>query len=107
MRLYCKGGGLERSVVALNDHSDLFHLVLDLGVPGFQPREWLTKALRKKQDDGSLIIAYEDVEHEDFPEQSGKYVRASTIVFWRFEELPPQGGGERRNRVEGFRGRRF
>ena len=94
MRLYRESGGLKRSVVKLNNHSELFHLVIDLGVPGFQPREWLIKGVWKKQDDGSLVTAYEDVEHEDFPEQSGKYVRASALPFWRFEKLPPRGGGE-------------
>mmetsp|Transcript_31534 Transcript_31534/g.62523 ORF Transcript_31534/g.62523 Transcript_31534/m.62523 type:complete len:97 (-) Transcript_31534:4-294(-) len=73
MREHHQEGGLERSVVKLSDHPDLFHLVLDLGVPGLQPREWLLKALRKKQDDDCLVSAYEDVQHEDFPK--GKYVR--------------------------------
>ena len=74
---YCEGSGLEKNIVKLNDHSQLFHVVYDLGIPGSQPREWLTKIVWKKQDDGSLVNVFEDVKHDNFPEQSGKYVRAS------------------------------
>ena len=92
IKLGLEGGDLERNIVKLNDHTELYHVVIDLGVPGFQPREWLSKTVWKKQDDESLGVVYEDFEHKDFPEQSGKYVRASSVTFWKFEELPPRGG---------------
>ena len=38
-------GGLERSVSELNNHSQLFHYVIDVKIPGLRPREWLNKMI--------------------------------------------------------------
>ena len=43
-------GGLDRKVVKLTNHSELFYFVIDLGVKTIAPREWLTKVVWKMVD---------------------------------------------------------
>ena len=89
MRGHSKSGGLDRKVVKLTNHSELFHLAIDLGVKTFAPREWLTKAVWKILDEDTMIVCYEAVEDGRFPVGAGKgYMRASSVALWRYERLP-------------------
>lgn len=84
-----KGGGLEREVVKLNDHSHIYYFSRDFGVPGFAPREWLTKCVWKMLDENTMIVGFEDIEDDNFPIGAGKnYVRGSSAAFWKYERLP-------------------
>ena len=88
-------GGLERSVTEVNEHSHLFHYVIDPRIPGFLPREWLNKMVWRMDATGSrkvLEIVYIDTVHSDFPCKE-KYVRASVTARFRFEQLSELEGG--------------
>ena len=86
-------GGLERKAVKLTNHSNLYHVAIDLGVKTFAPREWLTKVVWKMVDEDTMIVCYEDVEDGRFPVGAGKgFVRASSGTFWKFERLPEVRG---------------
>ena len=76
----------------------LVPVVFDLKVPGFKPREWVTRNVWKKRNDGAIFIAYEDVEHEDISVQSDKYVRAYVNTLYKYERLPAISGGFPRTR---------
>lgn len=84
-------GGLECNVVKLNNHSELYRIVVDISVPGLAPREFLTKMVWKmvwkKMDENNIILVYEDAKDDSFP-IGNKYVRASATSFWKFEKLP-------------------
>ena len=93
MKTHHKFGGLDRAVVKLTNHSELYHLAIDLGVKTFAPREWLTKGGWKILDEDTMIICYEDVEDDRFPVGAGKgYVRASSVALWKYERLPETSG---------------
>ncbi|GMH88273.1 hypothetical protein TL16_g11109 [Triparma laevis f. inornata] len=89
MSAHCDFGGLEREVVKLNSHNDIYRVVHDLGVPGFAPREWLNRSVWKVVDENTINVGYEDIEDGNFPIGAGKkYARASSIVFLKYERLP-------------------
>ena len=89
LRSHRKNGGLEKSVVKLNNHCDLYHNAVDFGIKTFAPREWLSKVVWKMMEEDTMIVCFEDTEHDDFPLGAGKdYVRASSGSFWKYERLP-------------------
>ncbi|GMH95294.1 hypothetical protein TL16_g13121 [Triparma laevis f. inornata] len=86
--LFREGGGLERKVVKLNDHCDLYYLAMNIFV-GQKPREFLNKVVWKRENENTIIVGFEDVEVDNFPTVAGKgYVRASSVAFFRYEKLP-------------------
>ncbi|GMH55111.1 hypothetical protein TrLO_g5807 [Triparma laevis f. longispina] len=93
MRGHYDFGGLEREVVKSNSHRSIFRVVYDLGVSGLAPRECLNQSVWKMVDENTMIVGYEDVEDDNFPIGAGKkYVRASSIAFWKYEWLPEENG---------------
>jgi hypothetical protein len=83
---------LAKSAYAENDHSSLFHMVIDFSIPGFSPREWLVRLIWKWGDNmNSLIIAVKSVDHHSFPEDP-RYVRAINNVIWKYNKLLPVNG---------------
>ena len=86
-------GGLDREVVKLTNHSELFRNAIDFGVKTLAPREWLTKGVWKMVDEDTMIVCYEDAKDERFPPGAGKgYTRASSGAFWKYERLPEVKG---------------
>jgi len=85
-----EGGALARSLTAINGHHGLFHLAFDLGIPGFQPREFLLSQVWRRQGE-KLAVAYESVQHGDFP-LNPSYVRGTTTLLWEYEKMLPIGG---------------
>jgi len=83
-------GSLERSLTRINDHSTIYQVVYDFGIPGFRPREFLSSLVWRRQGD-KLTLVYDDIDHEDFPRRP-HYVRGTTTVYWEFEKLQPVGG---------------
>ena len=83
---------LDRVVVKLNEHSQLFRYIRDFKIPGFKQRERLSREVWKREDNGDIVCAYENAEHNDFPIQSDKYIRVSATTMWRFEKLPARVG---------------
>ncbi|GMH53091.1 hypothetical protein TL16_g01370 [Triparma laevis f. inornata] len=93
MKLHYDFGGIDRKVVKLSDHSELFHNAIDFGVRSFAPREWLAKSTWKMVDENTIIVGVEDIEDDDFPIGCKKgYVRASSIAFWKYKRLPEENG---------------
>ena len=82
-------GGLEKSVVKLTNHSELYYLVVDLGGKTIAPREWLTKVVWKMVSEDTMMVGFEDTKDNNFPPGAGKgYVRASSGCLWKYERLP-------------------
>ena len=57
---HAKGGGLARELREVNAHSHLFHVVYDLKIPAFKPREFLLSRVWRRQG-GALQVASEEV----------------------------------------------
>lgn len=91
-RGYRSFGGLERHLIKVNDHSEIYHAVYDTGVRSFVPREWLMKIVWKQQKDDLLYVMYEDTEHPDFPINETYHVRVRTRMFWKYERLATKEG---------------
>ena len=85
-----EAGSLERSFTRVNNRYIIFHVVYDLKIPGFRPRDFVSSVVWRQQGD-KLVVVYDDVEHTDFlPNPS--FVRATTKVSWAYEKLRPVGG---------------
>ena len=84
------GGGTDRDVIKLTEHSDLFRIVLDLKIPSIDTREFLTRSCWRMVDENTMVCAYENAEDVRFPRK--KHVRASTDSFFRYEKLPEVEG---------------
>ena len=81
---------LLRSLSTENDHSHILHVVNGLG-RGFQPREFLSRRVWRKQEDGSHVVAYEPIDLPSHPLTS-KYVRGSALSLMTYDALPPVSG---------------
>ena len=87
-----RGSGATPTLIKLTDHSELFHYVIDLVIPGFQKREWLTRAVWKTQEDGSFLVAYEGVGAVGRFNSSRRSIDVSPLLaLWKLEKLPPRG----------------
>jgi len=75
-------GSLERSLASINDHYGVIRMVYDFGIPGFQPREFLSSLVWRRQGD-KLAVVYDDTEHADFP-VSPSLVRGSTTIYYEY-----------------------
>jgi hypothetical protein len=77
-------GGLERDLVKVNDHQNIYNVVFDLAIPRFLPRQWVNKLIWK-WDEGKqeLMVAGEGVQHDGFPERK-EYLRASGSALYKY-----------------------
>jgi hypothetical protein len=85
--------GLERSLIAVNQHCYIYNVVLDLQIPGFQPREWLLRQVWKWREDSKTQLDLCVENHGDplnYP-LNPKYVRAKGYPHLTFEKLEPIG----------------
>ena len=78
-------GGLERDLVKVNDHQNIYHVAIDLAIPRFLPRQWVNKLIWK-WDEGKqeLMVAGEGVQHDGFPERK-EYLRASGSALYKYK----------------------
>ncbi|GMI34758.1 hypothetical protein TeGR_g897, partial [Tetraparma gracilis] len=81
---------LEKSILHLNAHSYVYHVVVDLGVPGFTPREFLTLVVWRKEGD-CFNLYYGPTEHDNFP-QTGKWLRGRSNCMFAFKQIEDAGG---------------
>ncbi|GMI27081.1 hypothetical protein TeGR_g8001 [Tetraparma gracilis] len=70
MKHHHNRGGLERNVHKNSPHERIYQVVVDLGIPGLQPREWLMRiALRWESvgDEGrkACVVVYESLKPGD------------------------------------------
>ena len=75
-------GSLERSLTRVNDHNRTYHVVVDLKIPGFQPREFLTSLVWRRQGK-ALTVVYGSVENDDFP-RNPSYIRGTTFAIYEY-----------------------
>ncbi|GMI30494.1 hypothetical protein TeGR_g8045, partial [Tetraparma gracilis] len=63
-------GGLESDLVKINDHENIYHVVYDLSIPTFLPRQFVSMVVWKWDEDmQELTVAGEGVQHDGFPER--------------------------------------
>jgi hypothetical protein len=78
-------GGLDRDLVEINDHQDIYHIVFDLSIPGFLPRQFVSRVIWKwAADKKELTVVADSVGHTDFPVRK-EYLRASTTVMVKYK----------------------
>jgi hypothetical protein len=105
-RIHHERKGLDRSWTEINEHSNIYRLVVDLHIPGFQPREWVLRQIWKWEDEDSkqvLEVYADNVDLPDIYPINPKYVRAKASPYLRYEKLEPVGGVPR-TRVTYFQG---
>ncbi|GMI28241.1 hypothetical protein TeGR_g4461, partial [Tetraparma gracilis] len=84
-------GGLDRDLVKINDHQNVFHVVFDLSIPRFLPRQWVTKIVWKwAADKKALTVVVDDVKHGEFPERK-EYLRAASTHEWTYRQEAKAG----------------
>jgi hypothetical protein len=91
LRVHAGKRGLERSLIAVNSHNNLYHVVYQGGFVGVQPREWVQTQIWKKDGEDRLEIFSDSIEHADFP-RSNKYVRALSRLLVLYDKLPSANG---------------
>jgi len=78
----------DRKFMKVNEHNYLYYLLVQVNVPGVLPREILVNILWKWLDADTLVVVYNDAEHDDFPKVAG-HVRSSIKSICKYERLPP------------------
>jgi hypothetical protein len=85
-------GGLDRDLMKIHDHQNIFHVVYDLSIPRFLPREFVTRDVWKwAADKKELTVVVEDVKHESFPVRK-EYLRASSTAMMTYKQEVKVGG---------------
>jgi hypothetical protein len=80
-------GGLDRNLKKINDHQNIYHVVYDLSIPRFLPRQFVSRIVWKwAADKQELTVVADSVKHTDFTERK-EYLRAlgSTMVEYKQE----------------------
>jgi hypothetical protein len=84
-------GGLDRDLVKINDHRDVFHVVYDLSIPGFLPRQFVSMVVWKWDDDKqNLTTVVDDVENAAFSGRK-ENLRASSTAMMKFKQVAEVG----------------
>ncbi|GMI22558.1 hypothetical protein TeGR_g10182 [Tetraparma gracilis] len=85
-------GGLDRDLLKINDHQSIYHVVYDLSIPKFLPRQWVGRVFWKwAADKKELTVVGDSVEHDEFPERK-EYLRASSTGVLKYKEEAEVGG---------------
>ena len=79
-------GSLDRDLVRINDHQNIYHVVNDLSIPKFLPRQFVSMVVWKwDEDKQELTVVADSVEHTDFPERK-EYLRASSTSICTYKQ---------------------
>ena len=79
-------GGLDRDLKNINDHQNIYHVVYDLSIPTFLPRQWVTMQVWKwAANRTELTLVADSVEHDAFPECK-EYLRASGTALYKYKQ---------------------
>ncbi|GMI23740.1 hypothetical protein TeGR_g15203 [Tetraparma gracilis] len=85
-------GGLDRNLKKINDHQDIFHVVYNLSIPTFLPRQFVSRIVWKwAADKKELTVVYDDVKHTEFPARK-EYLRASVTSTCKYKQEADVGG---------------
>jgi hypothetical protein len=86
MKGHVEFGGLDRDLVKINDHQDIYHGVFDLSIPGFLPRQFVSRIVWKwAGDKKELTVVADSVKHTEFPVRK-EYLRASSTVLCKYKQ---------------------
>jgi hypothetical protein len=92
MKEHVAFGGLDRDLVKINDHQNIYHVVYDVSIPRFLPRQWVSKVIWKwAADKKELTVAYDDIKHDAFAERK-EYLRSSSTVLCKYKQEAAVGG---------------
>jgi bisphosphoglycerate-independent phosphoglycerate mutase (AlkP superfamily) len=85
-------GGLESDLVKINDHQNIYHVVYDLSIPTFLPRQFVSMIVWKwDEDKKELTVALDTIEYNAFPKRK-EYQRASTTTLVKYKQEADVGG---------------
>jgi hypothetical protein len=86
MKVHVHDGGLDRDLVKNTDHASIYHVVYDLSIPGFLPRQWVQMIVWQwAADKQELTVVADSVEATAFPERK-EYLRASGTVVVKYQQ---------------------
>lgn len=85
-------GGLERALKKINGHHNIYHVVYDLGIPTFKPREFVMSQIWKWTEEDVLTSVGSDVADPEFPLRS-EYLRSSSAVLMTYTKQRSIGEG--------------
>jgi hypothetical protein len=86
MKRHIARGGLERDLVEVNDHQHVYHVVVDMSIPGFLPRQFVSRVVWKwGEDKTELKVALDHVHHDGFAERK-EYLRACTTTLVKYTQ---------------------
>jgi len=86
MKEHVEFGGLDRDLLEINHHQNIYHVVYDLSIPRFLPRQWVSRVVWKwAADKKELTVVYDDVEHVAFQERK-EYLRASVTSTCKYKQ---------------------
>jgi len=91
VKIHTNEGGFERSMIHPNEHTSIFHVVLNLGISNMKRREFVSRFIWKWDNPRRLCVCCDGIDHPDFRNNPKYAVRGSTRVVLVFEELPPVG----------------
>ena len=92
MKEHVAFGGLDRDLLKVTDHQNIYHVVYDLSIPGFLPRQFVSRIVWKwAANKKELVTVFDDAEHEDFSEQK-EYLRASGRAVYKYKQEADVGG---------------
>ena len=85
-------GGLDRDLMKINDHQNIFHLAIDLSIPGFLPRQFVSSVVWKwAGDKKELTVVADSVKNTEFPVRK-EYLRASSTAMVKYMQEAGAGG---------------
>jgi hypothetical protein len=88
MHRHADRNGLQRELKKINEHQMLFHLGIQLPVPGIRPRQLVTRVVWKwAEGKDELTIFCGNVKHEAFPDREGsERISNTNMIKYKKEE---------------------
>jgi hypothetical protein len=87
-------GGLDRDLLKVNNHQSIYHVVYDLSIPRFLPRQWVSRVVWKwAADKQELTVVADNVENAAFSERK-EYLRASGSALYKYSRMAAVEGTE-------------
>jgi hypothetical protein len=92
MKEHVAFGGLDRDLLKVTDHENIYHVVYDLSIRGFLPRQWVSRIVWKWAAGGKqeLTLVLDDVKHVAVPERED-YVRATGFSMIKYKQEKTTG----------------
>jgi hypothetical protein len=86
MKEHAAFGGLDKDLKKINNHKNIYHVVFDVSIPRFVPRQWVQAVVWMwSEDKQELTVVYDDTKHDTFPELK-EYLRASSTTMYKYKQ---------------------